>query len=138
MKNARLINISSKAFVGFCILSLGYVSFLSIISPQVTMNLVQVTLPNNDAISSIRGIYGGVGLAIVLSLVYLMWKDLPKALSFLVIFWGAYALSRIITIAVDGALGDFGTQWLMIESLCFVCAIGLWGLNKRSLRHERN
>lgn len=102
------------------------------------MDLVQVQLSSTDAISSIRGIYGGVGLAIVLSLVYMMLKDLPKALSFLVIFWGAYALSRIITIVVDGALGDFGTQWLMIESLCFLFALGLWGLNKKCLRYERN
>jgi hypothetical protein len=91
------------------------------INPQGTMDLVQVSLPNNDAISSIRGIYGGVGLAITASLIYLLIKNSQLGLSFLAMFWGFYALSRVVTIFIDGSLGDFGTQWLTIESVfCFL------------------
>ena len=80
-------------------------------------------LPNPDAISSIRGIYGGMGLAITIGLVYLMLKHHRMALIFLALSWGLYAVSRIITHFVDGALGDFGSQWLLTESV--LCALAL-------------
>lgn len=125
MKNNTFIRISSQAFIVLCILSLGYVSILSLISPQATMDLVQVRLPNNDALSSIRGIYGGVGLVIIASLIYLFFDNVKKALLFMSAFWGAYALSRLITLLADGPLGDFGSQWLMIESVFCLIAIAL-------------
>lgn len=94
--------------------SLGYVSILSLISPQATMDLIGTPLPNNDALSSIRGVYG-VGVSIVLLLGYLFKNNVSKGLQFLGIFWALYAVSRIITILVDGPLGGFGNQWLTIE-----------------------
>mgnify|MGYP001944990670 CR=1 FL=1 len=123
MNMQKLIQTSGKVFTGFSILSIGYVSIFSLISPQGTMDLVQTTLPNTDAISSIRGIYGGVGMAVSISLIYLMLKENGKALIFLSLFWGAYAFSRVLTIMIDGELGAFGTQWLMIEGV--LCLIGL-------------
>jgi Domain of unknown function (DUF4345) len=117
------VSISSKIYVGFSILSLAYVSFLSIGNPQATMDLVKVNLPNNDAISSIRGIYGGSGLAIIISLSYLFFKNIRYALQFLTLFWGFYAASRLITILVDGPLGSFGNQWIIIESSLFVIGV---------------
>ncbi len=87
------------------------------------MDLVATKLPNTDAISSIRGIYGGVGLVITIQLIYLLFKDYYKGLLFLSLFWGAYAISRMITIFTDGALGDFGKQWIFIESTFTVIAI---------------
>lgn len=131
MKTQRIVNIISKVFISFSILSLGYVSLLSIFNPQATMALVGVELPNNDAISSIRGIYGGVGLVIVITLIYLLLKDIAKALVFLTLFWGAYAGSRLITIMVDGTLGDFGSQWLLIEGTFFIMGFTLFMLQKR-------
>ncbi|MEL6536542.1 MAG: DUF4345 domain-containing protein [Bacteroidota bacterium] len=122
----KTVNLLSKLFVGISILSVGYVALLSLVSPQATMDLVQVTLPNTDAVSSIRGVYGGVGLAISIVLVYLLVKDLPKALGLLGLFWGGYALSRVITLLVDGPLGAFGTQWLTIEGTFCLIAVGLW------------
>ena len=125
MKAQKVIQISSKVFIGFSIFSIGYVSILSLINPIATMELVNTTLTNTDAISSIRGIYGGVGLAITISLIYLIVKNYQMGLSFLILFWGAYAISRIITQLVDGPLGDFGNQWLVIESVLFVLATAL-------------
>ncbi|MCP4440056.1 MAG: DUF4345 domain-containing protein [Aureispira sp.] len=125
MNTQKTIRLSSKFFVGFSIFSLAYVSILSILDPQATMNLVNIDLTNNDAISSIRGIYGGVGITIIISLIFLLIKDLPKALIFLALFWGSYAISRIITILVDGGLGDFGKQWLSIESTLCIIAVTL-------------
>lgn len=129
-----VVKTSSKVFIGFSVLSIGYVSVLSMISPQATMEMVGTTLPNTDAISSIRGIYGGVGLVITLSLIYLMFNDLSNGLRFLALFWGAYAVSRMITIGIDGALGDFGQQWLIIESVLCVVAIALWLVGQRAPR----
>ena len=127
----KIIKTSSKVFVGLSILSVGYVSVLSLVDPVATMALVNTPLPNTDAISSIRGIYGGVGLAITLSLVYLLLRDFKLGLAFLSLFWGGYAISRIITLSVEGPLGDFGSQWLMIESVFFVLSSALLWLTHR-------
>jgi hypothetical protein len=113
----------SKGFILFSALSLGYVALLAMFSPQSVMDLVGVKLPNTDSISSIRGIYGGVGITVVALLFYLAFFELSKGLIFLTIFWGSYAASRMITALVDGPLGEFGTTWLFIES--FFCAVGL-------------
>jgi hypothetical protein len=76
-----------------------------------------------------------VGIVITFSLIYLLLKDIRKGLSFLTLFWGAYALSRILTIIIDGPLGDFGNQWLIIESTLFVVATILLIVNKKTLKH---
>jgi hypothetical protein len=59
----------------------------------------------------------------VILLIYLAFFHTTKGLSFLSLFWGSYAVSRIITWFADGALGEFGTNWLVIESV--MCVIGL-------------
>ena len=114
---------ASKGFILFSAFGLAYVAILAIANPQSVMDLVGVKLPNTDALSSIRGVYGGVGITLVLLLVYLAFNETLKGLSFLAVFWGSYALSRIITWFSDGALGDFGNNWLVIESA--MCVIGL-------------
>lgn len=131
MDAEKNIKIASKIYIGFSAFSLGYVAILSLISPQSTMNLVATPLPNTDAISSIRGIYGGVGLIITIQLIYLLIKDYKKGLLFLILFWGAYAISRLITMFVDGSLGTFGNQWMVIESTFCVLGVVLLFLNKK-------
>jgi len=123
MTTEVIIRTASKGFILFSAFSLAYVAFMAIVNPQSVMDLVGVKLPNTDAISSIRGIYGGVGITLVTLLVYLTFFQTAKGLTFLSLFWGSYALSRIITWFSDGALGEFGTNWLVIESV--MCMIGL-------------
>lgn len=132
MKTKKFITRSSQIYIGFSIFSLGYVAILSLFNPQATMDLVATPLPNTDAISSIRGIYGGVGLVITIQLIYLLRRDIRKALIFLSLFWGAYALSRLVTILTDGSLGSFGSQWLVIESLFCILAIVLLLLKSKT------
>ena len=117
MKNQFLLRAASLSFVGISAISILIVSAMAFVNPQSVMDLVQVRLPNPDAASSIRGIYGGASLAIVLMLVYLSRKDVREALGFLVLLWGLYAISRGITQVTEGPLGPFGTQWVLIESL---------------------
>ena len=131
MNAQKTVKWSSRIFIGFSAFSLGYVALLSLFSPQSTMDLVETTLPNTDAMSSIRGIYGGVGLVITIQLIYLLIKDYYKGLLFLSLFWGAYAVSRLITIFVDGSLGDFGNQWIRIESTFSVIALILLAVSKK-------
>lgn len=131
MTSNKILRLATQGFISLSALSLLSVSLMAFHNPQSVMDLVQVTLPNNDAFSSIRGIYGGVGLALSISLFHSIKNDIQKALAFLCMLWGFYALSRIITIFVDGALGAFGTQWLIIESSFFGIALLLWLLNKR-------
>jgi len=136
MNSKKVIKISSQLYIGFSIFSLGYVALLSLYSPQSTMDLVATTLPNTDAISSIRGVYGGVGLVITLQLIYLLIKNINKGLLLLSLFWGAYAISRLITILVDGALGDFGNQWIVIETTLCILAIILFLLSKNNHNNQ--
>ncbi|WKZ60334.1 MAG: DUF4345 domain-containing protein [Cyclobacteriaceae bacterium] len=122
---------ASKGFILFSAISLLYVALMAFINPQSVMDLVGVTLPNTDAISSIRGIYGGVGIALVALLIYMAFFQTINGLSFLAVFWGSYALSRIITWFNDGALGEFGTNWLVIESFMCVAGIVLLAFGKK-------
>jgi uncharacterized membrane protein HdeD (DUF308 family) len=125
MRTTKLVHLASTGLILLSAASLLSVSFMAFANPQSVMDLVQVQLNSNDAFSSIRGVYGGVGLALGISLLYLMLKDTGKGLAFLCLLWGFYAASRIITIFVEGSLGDFGTQWLIIESVLFGLAAGL-------------
>jgi len=124
--------LASKGFIILSALSLASVSFMAFLNPQSVMDLVQVQLTNTDAYSSIRGVYGGVGLTLVVSLIYLLRTDAQKALALLSLLWGSYAASRIITIFAEGSLGAFGTRWLVMESLFFGIALFLFSRNKRT------
>ncbi|RIW15769.1 DUF4345 domain-containing protein [Algoriphagus lacus] len=126
MKKVNRWVLFTRIYIGFSILSLLSVSIMALFDPQSVMDLVGVKLENTDALSSIRGVYGGVGITICLSLVYLLILYPEKGAAFLSIFWGAYAFSRLITLVSDGPLGDFGTQWLLIESFLALVGLGLW------------
>ncbi len=126
----KTILFASKGFIIFSALCILSVSLMAFHDPQAVMNLVQVQLTNTDAYSSIRGVYGGAGLTICISLLYLIRKNVPLGLLFLSMLWGFYALSRIITIFTEGTLGAFGTRWLLIESFFFITACVLYQLNR--------
>lgn len=121
----------SKGFILFSAISLAFVAIKAMLNPQSVMDLVGVKLLNNDAISSIRGIYGGVGITLVLVLLYLAFFQTTKGLTFLTLFWGSYAISRIITWFANGPLGEFGTAWLAIESCLCLIGIILLAFNKK-------
>ena len=124
MKSQKIISVAAASFIGFSAFSIISVSLMAFSDPQGVMDLVHVKLTNTDAYSSIRGVYGGVGLTIFLTLVYLGFRDQTKGLLFAAILWGLYAVSRLITIFREGPLGDFGNQWLTIESgLCLVALV---------------
>lgn len=125
MNKQKVVSMTAKTFMGLSAFSLLYVSIMAFFSPQAVMDLVQVKLGNTDAFSSIRGVYGGVGLTITVSIIYMLVKDVRKGLAFLCMLWGFYALSRIITIYAEGSLGAFGSQWLKTESLFFVISLVL-------------
>ncbi|CCH01067.1 hypothetical protein FAES_3058 [Fibrella aestuarina BUZ 2] len=122
---------SAQGFILLSALALLSVSLMAFFNPQSVMDLVQVKLTNTSAISSIRGAYGGVGLTLFISLLYLMVRHIAKGLAFLSLLWGCYALSRTITILADGALGAFGQQWLLIESAFCLIALSLLWANQR-------
>ncbi|TWI81341.1 uncharacterized protein DUF4345 [Lacibacter cauensis] len=136
MKKYKLLRFTSAGLIGFSAFAILMVSVMAFQNPQKVMDLVQVTLPNNDAFSSIRGVYGGVGLTIAISLVYLAFKDHTKGLVFASILWGSYALSRLMTISMEGPLGAFGTQWLYIESFLCVASVILLIIRVKLLENE--
>jgi len=129
MNKISLLNIFSKGYIILSALSLLSVSIMAFNDPQAVMNLVNIKLNNTDAYSSIRGVYGGVGFTLCVFLMYSLRKYTSFALSFLAVLWSSYALSRTITIFAEGPLGDFGTQWLIAESILSVIAFLLFGLN---------
>ncbi|WP_232834887.1 DUF4345 domain-containing protein [Pleomorphovibrio marinus] len=134
MNTTKILDKAAKGYTMLSLLSLLYVSLLAMIAPQKIMDMVHINLGNTDAISSIRGVYGGVGLSICFSLVYLLFQKPNWALGFLVVFWGCYAISRVMTILMEGLLGNFGSQWLLIEAILFLLGAGLLtsiGLQKK-------
>jgi hypothetical protein len=132
MKRTSTINVLSRLYLLLSAGSFLMVSLMAFFSPQAVMDLVQVHLTNNDAFSSIRGVYGGVGLTISVMLVIWVFRDLQQGLVFLSLLWGLYALSRIVTWMVEGPLGAFGTQWLIIESVFFLVGACLLLVRRRN------
>lgn len=132
MKTTKIVNFSAGTFILLSACSFLSVSIMAFRNPQAVMDLVHVRLDNTDAFSSIRGVYGGVGLALSVSLVYLLFTDIRKGLNFLAMIWGFYALSRLITIKAEGALGAFGQQWLVTECVFFSIAILLLFLGRKT------
>jgi hypothetical protein len=135
MRTNRFLSIFSWLLIGISVLGILSVSVMAFSSPQAVMDLVQVKLDNTDAYSSIRGVYGGVGIAILGVLLYLVFTDRKAALGFIALFWGMYAMSRLMTISMEGPLGDFGSQWLVIESTLSLVALGLLVWRIRWERH---
>jgi hypothetical protein len=133
MKTQKTLRLASQGFILLSALSLLSVSLMAFSNPQSVMDLVAVQLNNNDAFSSIRGVYGGVGLTLFISLIYLVRQEFQRGLAFLSLLWGFYALSRVITIFSEGALGAFGTQWLITEAVFFLVATLLYQFNKKIL-----
>ena len=130
MKKQKLLQVLSVILVLFSAFSILMVSMMAMLDPQKVMELVNVKLTNNDAFSSIRGVYGGVGLTIVSALVYLALKDVRKGLVFISLLWGSYAASRVITLLLEGPLGALGRQWLTIEATLFIVAVTLLLFNQ--------
>jgi hypothetical protein len=128
MNNRIILRVLSVTLLGITSLGIGMVSLMAFVNPQSVMDLVGVSLPNTDAYSSIRGVYGGAGMAIFVALVYLLTYNQKLGLLFVALLCGLYALSRIITIYAEGSLGDFGQQWLVIESSMCVMALLLYYL----------
>lgn len=131
MNKQKMLNIASVVLIGFTAFAVFMVSVQAFISPQSVMDLVQVKLSNTDAYSSIRGVYGGIGLLLFMQLVYLAVKNKQQGLVVVALFGGLYAVSRTITIFMEGKLGAFGTQWLYTEAFLCIMAIVLLLLRKQ-------
>ena len=124
MKKSNIVKKASVVVIGCTALAILLLSIQAIVNPQAVMDLVQVQLTNTDAISSIRGVYGGIGLLLFIQLAYLLYKNQIQGLVMVALFGGLYAGSRIVTIINEGSLGSFGMQWLYIEAgLCVSAAI---------------
>lgn len=131
MNKVKLIRIASAIIIGLTAFAVLMVSAQAFISPQSVMDLVGVKLTNTDAFSSIRGVYGGIGLLIFIQLVYLLFKNQKQGLIVVALFGGLYALSRTITIFAEGSLGAFGMQWLITEAVLCVLSLFLLVIMKR-------
>lgn len=126
MNSKKVINGLAVMLIGFSALSILMVSLMAFKDPQSVMDLVQVKLTNTDAYSSIRGVYGGVGITMFISFIYLAIRNQAQGLALISMFWGSYAFSRIMTSMVEGPLGAFGQNWLRIELVfCLVSLITL-------------
>ena len=87
-------------FLGYLIvclslLSLMYVSCLAWIDPSAVMQLVGVELNNNDALSSIRGVYGGVGFTLIAVIIFFTLKNLRQ------LTFTSWILDNVCFISID-------------------------------------
>lgn len=124
----KTLIVLNYVFIATSCLALLYVSILGIINPRSVMALVHVSLDNADAVSSIRGVYGGVGLFLTGLFCFEASRNPRRCLLLFFFFWAAYALSRVLTMLFEGPLGSFGNQWLVIESTFAVTALVLYFL----------
>jgi len=122
--------------IGIFSLSLLYIAVLAWVDPKAVMAFVGVELHNNDALSSIRGVYGGVGIFLVVVSVIISVKNLQNGLLFFTTFWWMYAISRILTLWIDGPLGEFGGTWLKIELTFGLLALVLYLLQGYLLKKK--
>lgn len=116
----------SSGLIIFSALAFSMVASMAFFDPQKVMDLVNVRLSGPDSFSSIRGVYGGVGFTLSISLVNLLRHNKRMALGLLSLVWGFYAVSRCLTIFIDGPLGSFGNTWLLIETLLFIISLVFW------------
>lgn len=123
MKHLRVVKVIARFFLALSALCMLSVSLLAFANPQAVMDLVEVKLSNTDAFSSIRGVYGGVGLTLFIILTYSMLYDILAGLKVTSLLWGFYAFSRVLTILLEGPLGAFGNQWLLIDTFFFVISL---------------
>jgi hypothetical protein len=138
MAAKKILNVLSVCLIGLCASGILMVSIMAFINPQSVMNLVGVTLPNTDAYSSIRGVYGGAGLTICIILFYLAVKNSRQGLLCMALLCSLYALSRLITIFAEGNLGEFGQQWLIIESVMAMLALLVYGFRVNIEKYHRH
>jgi hypothetical protein len=125
MNSSKFIVRTSQAFILVSALSLASVSYMAWTDPRSVMALVNVKLDNPDALSSIRGVYGGAGSAMVIALIFLLRRNAAYALGFLTMLWGFYAIARVSTLVLEGSLGSFGRQWMLIETVLAIAAATL-------------
>jgi len=132
----KSMTIIAYVCIGLFALSLLYISILAWVDPKAVMAFVGVALPNNDALSSIRGVYGGVGIFLVAVSVIVSIRNVQNGLLFFTAFWWMYAISRILTIGMDGSLGEFGSTWLKIELTFGLLAFVLYLLQRYVLKKK--
>lgn len=130
MKTNRPLETATWAIVLLSALGTLSVSVTSLLDPKGVMALVHTPLDNTDAYSSVRGVFGGVGLTLAAVMVWVFRRDRTAAMGFIALFWGNYALCRALTIAMDGPLGAFGNQWIGIEATLAVCALVVYLLRR--------
>ncbi|HWJ29652.1 MAG TPA: DUF4345 family protein [Flavisolibacter sp.] len=124
MKQIRIINISTILLVSFSATAILMASIMIFFHHQRVMNVLKVNLPGAYTRSFMLALYGIVGLAAGLSMIYIFIKNQRKGLSFLTLLWGFYAASRLMTILFNGSLNDFG-RWLFIDSMLFMVSVVL-------------
>lgn len=135
MNGKKVLRYLTVVLIGLTASGILMVSLMAFANPQSVMDLVQVKLANNDAYSSIRGVYGGAGMTLVIALIYLAFRDQMLGLLLVFLLCGFYALSRVTTIALEGQLGAFGQQWLIIESALCLLAILVFRLRHQAERY---
>ncbi|HEX7757263.1 MAG TPA: DUF4345 domain-containing protein [Niabella sp.] len=130
----KSVSIISYICIGIFSSSLLYISILAWANPATVMAFVGVELTNNDALSSIRGVYGGVGFFLVGLALIISIRNLQYGLLFFTVFWLMYAVSRVLTICINGPLGAFGNTWLKIELTFGLLSLTLYLLRRYVLK----
>ena len=105
------IILAARVLLGISILGILSVSLMAFHSPQSVMDLVQVTLPNTDSMSSIRGVFGGAGLTISIILIRLAIK---KPTARCANHQSALGLLRMLSLAYPLGRWPIGCFWYTV------------------------
>lgn len=94
--------------------------------PSELLAVVGIPLDNPSALSSIRGIYGGLHIAFGAMMLWSLLKNPSVALLFVVIYTGGFTLGRWTAFALDGQPNAFVTTWMFVEPVCGLVSWFLW------------
>jgi hypothetical protein len=88
MKTSKFLEFATWTIVAISALGTLSVSLTALLDPAGVMALVHTPLDNTDAFSSIRGVFGGVGITLAAAMVWIFRRDRTAAMGFLAMFWG--------------------------------------------------
>ncbi len=121
----------TQVFLGLMGLAFCKVGVEALLTPQVVMANVGITLDNVSAFSSIRAVYGGMHFAFGVLCIWGIFKEAKLPLVMLMLYTAGFVVGRLFSIMMDGQPNEFVTTWLFTEAFSFAMAATLFVLLKK-------
>ena len=126
MKTVKIITFTSRIFILIAALYMLSIGILAIFSPLSIIDFVHINMLKHGSFFAISGVYGAGSLLIFILLMYFMASNPDNGLLTLLIYCGIYASIRVMTLFLEGVIGEKESQWLILEFFLFLVSLGLF------------